>query len=64
MKMMRTAQNNPDDIILAFIKNNGCVIKANIERLYKSGDLTSSELATCVGRFITLADYNEIIGIE
>lgn len=59
---MRIQQNNFDRAVLAIIK--GCKIVKSIARLYKMGYLSDSELVACVGKYITLADYNEIKGID
>ena len=55
-------QNDFDEAILAVVK--GCNITASIKRLYDAGEIDSKELAELVGKFITLADYNKILGIE
>lgn len=54
--------NNIDAVVLALVKGKKSMIKASLKRLYQSGDISSAELAACVGRLIDLADYNEIIG--
>lgn len=55
-------QNDLDAAILAIIK--GCDIVASIKRLYFADEVNSSEVAALVGRFITLAEYNDILGID
>jgi len=57
-----TQQNDFDVAVLAVIK--GCNITASIKRLYEAGEIDNTELAALVGKFITLAEYNEILGIE
>ena len=54
--------DNFDLVVLSIIK--GCKIVDSLKRLYESGDVTSMELALVVDKFITLAEYNYILGIE
>jgi len=54
--------SNLDEVVLAIIK--GCDIAASIKRLYRSGDITDTMLAACVGKYITLPEYNNILGID
>jgi hypothetical protein len=51
-----------DTAVLAIVK--GCKIAKSIARLYEMGYLSDSELAACVGKYITLADYNKIKCID
>lgn len=51
-----------DTAVLAIVK--GCKIVKSIARLYEMGYLSDSELVACVGKYITLADYNKIKGID
>ena len=54
--------DNFDLVVLSIIK--GCEIVDSLKRLYESGDITGMELALVVGKFISLAEYNYILGIE
>lgn len=54
--------NSLDEALLAIIK--GCEITASLKRLYEAGEIDGRELAALVGKLITLAEYNDILGIE
>lgn len=54
--------DNFDLVVLSIVK--GCKIVDSLKRLYESGDVTGEELALVVGKFITLPEYNYILGIE
>ena len=55
-------KNSFDLAVLAIIK--GCEISASVGRLYEAGYISGRELAACVGKYITLAEYNDIISVE
>jgi len=59
--MTKTPENNIDVAVLALVHEDNTGIKASLARLYLSGDINSKDVAACVGRFIDLADYNEIL---
>lgn len=56
--------NSVDVALLAFVRKDNSEIKASLGRLYRSGDIGSEELASCVGRIIDLADYNDLVNEE
>lgn len=59
--MTRTLPKNNIDVAVLALVRGSADIKASLARLYLSGDINSKDVAACVGRFIDLADYNEIL---
>lgn len=61
---MKMQTNNLELALLHAIRGDNADIVACIARLYTGGDISDKELSLLVGRYISLAEYNDILDVE